>query len=145
MSRRRALIAGLLAVIYPGLGHLYLRAWLRALAWFGLAILTAALVIPPEVLTAYETGGFTALVAASRDLPLTPFLTILLVRLLNVVDAIRVALAPKRSAESEESASCPECGGAVDPQLDFCHWCTAELDQAAEPEQAAGRRNGFFR
>jgi hypothetical protein len=145
MSRRRALIAGLLAVIYPGLGHLYLRAWLRALAWFGLAILTAALVIPPEVITAYETGGFTALVEASRDLSLPPFLTILLVRLLNVVDAIRVALAPKRGAESEESASCPECGGAVDPQLDFCHWCTAELDHAAEREQAAGRRNGFFR
>ncbi|MFB6360284.1 MAG: zinc ribbon domain-containing protein [Halobacteriales archaeon] len=145
MSRRRALIAGFLAVVYPGLGHLYLRAWLRALAWFGLAILTAALVIPPEVISAYETGGFSALVAASRDLQLTPFLTILLVRLLNVVDAVRVALAPRRSADREESASCPECGGTVDPQLDFCHWCTAELDGAAEPEQAAGRRNGFFR
>ena len=145
MSRRRALIAGVFAVIYPGLGHVYLREWIRALSWFGLALLTAALVIPADVVTAYETGGLSRLLEASRTLPLAPVVALLLVRLLNVIDAVRLALAPRTTAAASDAATCPECGGEVDPQLDFCHWCTAELEPAADPGTGASQSDRFFR
>ncbi len=143
MWSRRALIAGVFAVIYPGLGHVYLREWLRALSWFGLALLTAALVVPADIITAYETGGLSRLVEASRSLPLASLSALLLVRLLNVIDAVRLALAPRRTATSSDGLTCPHCGGEVDPQLDFCHWCTTELDQPADV--AAGPTQGDSR
>ena len=143
MSRRRALVAGVFAVVYPGLGHLYLREWLRALSWFGLALLTAALVMPADVVAAYEVGGMAGLFAASQDLPIASVAALLLVRLLNVVDAVRIALVPRRRAEDPDAATCPECGGAVDPDLDFCHWCTARLEGRASPSATQGDR--FFR
>lgn len=30
--------------------------------------------------------------------------------------------------------SCPNCGKDVDPELDFCHWCTADLPGSAETD-----------
>lgn len=145
MWSRRALIAGVFAVIYPGLGHVYLREWLRALSWFALALLTAALVVPADIITAYETGGLSRLVEASRSLPLASLAALLLVRLLNVVDAVRLALAPRRTAASPDATTCPQCGGEVDPQLDFCHWCTAELDRPADAAPGATQGDQFSR
>lgn len=145
MSRRRALIAGVLAVVYPGLGHVYLREWLRALSWFGLALLTAALVVPADVVTAYQTGGLSGLAAASQDLPAASLVALLMVRLLNVVDAVRLALVPRRAGDATEAATCPECGGAVDPQLDFCHWCTARLEGTNEAGRGAAPSDGSYR
>jgi hypothetical protein len=144
MSSRRALIAGVFAVIYPGLGHVYLREWLRAVSWFGLALLTAALVVPTDVLTAYETGGLSRLIEASQTLPLASLVALLMVRLLNVVDAVRLGLAPRRS-DSPDAVTCPECGGEVDPQLDFCHWCTARLERPADAQRGGPRNDGFSR
>ncbi|MDZ7701895.1 MAG: zinc ribbon domain-containing protein [Halobacteriales archaeon] len=144
MSRRRALIAGAFAVVYPGLGHVYLREWLRALSWFGLALLTAALVVPADVVTAYETGGLSGLAAASQNLPTAALVALLLVRLLNIIDAVRLALVPPRAAASSDVATCPECGSEVDPQLDFCHWCTARLDEP-NGAGAATQGEGLFR
>lgn len=145
MSSRRALLAGVFAVIYPGLGHVYLREWLRALSWFGLALLTAALVVPADILTAYETGGLSRLLEASRTLPLASLVALLMVRLLNVIDAVRLALAPRRPRDTPDTMTCPECGGEVDPQLDFCHWCTARLDQPADAQRSATTNDGLFR
>ena len=145
MSRRRAFIAGVFAVIYPGLGHVYLREWIRAVSWFGLALLTAALVVPADVVTAYETGGLSRLVEASRTLPLAAVAALLMVRLLNVIDAVRLALAPRAAGPATDVLTCPECGGEADPQLDFCHWCTATLEPAADPDAGASQSDRFFR
>jgi hypothetical protein len=35
-------------------------------------------------------------------------------------------------AEATAAATCPSCGKDVDPDLDFCHWCTERI--AAEPD-----------
>lgn len=142
MPRRRAVIAGVFAVLYPGLGHIYLREWLRALSWFGLALLTAALVVPADFVTAFESGGLARLFEVSQTLPLASLSALLLVRLLNVVDAVRLALTPRQIIDDPDTVSCPECGGQIDPELDFCHWCTARLDQPAEtgPGGATGNR-----
>lgn len=131
MTRRRAAVAGVFAVLYPGLGHVYLREWLRALTWFGLALLTAAIVVPADVLSTVEAGGLATLLEASRSLPFASLVALLMVRLLNVVDAVWLGLAPEPTA-TEDGESCPACGGELDPELEFCHWCTTRLDHVTE-------------
>jgi hypothetical protein len=137
-------LAALLAFLYPGLGHLYLRAWLRALAWFLLAMLTAALVIPESVISAMEAGGLEALVAATEDLPPAVVLPLFAVRGLNVLDAYllarRAADAGAETATGTETgtgsgaATCPNCGRDLDEDLDFCPWCTYRLDEEGKGE-----------
>lgn len=139
MGRTRALIAGALAIVYPGLGHLYLRTWFRAVAWFGLSLLTAAVVVPDTVVSAYQSGGLGALVRASGDIPTDAFLAITAVRALNVVDAVWLGLrAPGGTSEADAGPTCPNCGRELDDDLDFCHWCTTPLDGTAEESRAGG-------
>lgn len=128
---RRGLLAAVLSFVYPGLGHLYLRAWLRALAWFGLSIGTAALLMPPELITAFQEQGLRAF--STTDVPADLTLSLLAVRAFNIIDAYLVAV---RQAEPEEPdvaedevATCPNCGRELDEDLDFCPWCTHELDR----------------
>ncbi|MFB6112683.1 MAG: zinc ribbon domain-containing protein [Halodesulfurarchaeum sp.] len=143
--RRRPFIAAILAFIYPGLGHVYLRAWLRALAWFGLAVLTAMLVIPESAITAFRTGGFQGLLQASGSFPMEVTLSLLVVRVLNVVDAYLTGLrqSPGEGIREVEGPTCPECGKELDEDLDFCPWCTARLtdreDEEDEVEPATSR------
>ena len=128
MTRRQAIIAGLLGAVYPGLGHVYLRAWLRAGSWFILAIVTVAIVLPPSMIEAASAGGLDAIIAASRDLPMAVVLVITGIRLLNAIDAIWLALsASSKVAGSQEGPTCNQCGGELDPDLEFCPWCSTEL------------------
>lgn len=120
-------------MLYPGLGHVYLRAWLRAIGWFVLAVAAAALVVPESAYAAYESGGFDALYAASQDFGTDVFISLLGVRLLNVVDAYLTALKQSRAATAEvKEGTCPSCGKELDPELDFCPWCTTRLDESQE-------------
>ena len=126
---KRPWLAALLSVLYPGLGHVYLRLWGRALLWF-LSIVTAtALLVPPEVYP--STLSVSAAMDAARALPLTVSITILVMTLLNVLDAYMMA---RQSGEESpegpdgEKATCPNCGKEVDEDLDFCQWCTTELE-----------------
>jgi len=141
VTRTRAFLAAVLATIYPGLGHVYLRAWFRAFAWFGLTIMTVALVVPPEVLSMVESGGLGALTEASESLPLEATLAILAVRVLNVVDAAWLGLQPRSGAQPAEGLACPNCGRELDADLDFCHWCTTPLEGASEESPAD---SGFY-
>jgi len=140
VSRKRALVAAALATIYPGLGHVYLRSWFRALTWFGLSLLTAAVVVPPAVIqsyvSAYDAGGLSAMAQVSQALPLEAFLAILAVRVLNVVDAAWIGLGPRNAARSTDGRTCPNCGREIDDDLDFCHWCTTQLDGTREESRA---------
>lgn len=138
MTRTRAFIAAVLATIYPGLGHIYLRTWFRAFAWFGLSILTAAVVIPPDVVSATEAGDLGAVIEASRSLPTDAFLAILAVRVLNVVDAAWLGLQQRSPSRGSEGPTCPNCGRELDADLDFCHWCTTPLDGGADESAADG-------
>lgn len=157
MSRKRPWLAAGLAVLYPGVGHVYLRAWLRALAWFGLAFLTATVVVPERVLQAGEQGGARAFYDAFVALDPVTILPLLVVNALNAVDAYLTA---RRSNERSRSVldrvvggglpsgdddpaagaggagedrsgvdagSCPNCGRDLDGDIDFCPWCTTRL------------------
>ncbi|MGM0371565.1 MAG: DUF7575 domain-containing protein [Halobacteriota archaeon] len=131
---RRSLVAAILAMVYPGLGHVYLRAWFRAIAWFGVALIAAAMVLPESAYTAFETDGFSGLVAVSRTLPTEAVLSMLVVRVLNAVDAYLTGLQQQATAvaqtEDTDASACPECGKELDPELDFCPWCTTRLEDA---------------
>lgn len=126
-------MAVVFALFYPGLGHVYLRAWLRAVGWFVLAIAAAALVVPESAIAAYEQGGFDALYAASQNFGTDVFVSLLGIRILTAVDAYLTAIRQSQaSAEVAEDGACPSCGKELDPELDFCPWCTTRLDQFEE-------------
>jgi hypothetical protein len=130
VSRRRAAVAAVLALLAPGLGHAYLRAWVRAVAWFLLAVAAVAIVLPESAFGAIESGGIEAAIEASESLPSIVYLASLTVRSASALDAWLFALRDPTAAESggEGVADCPECGGDLDDDLAFCPWCTTRLD-----------------
>lgn len=151
---RRGVLAAVLGFVYPGLGHVYLRKWMRALSWFLLAVATAALVVPPSAYEAFNARGVQGLLDASESFGLEVTLSLLAIRLLNVVDAYIVAVrqsaaAAREVAEStgetvpggdaEAPETCPACGKELDAELDFCPWCTQRLDRPpADSDPADG-------
>ncbi|UWG47261.1 Membrane protein containing Zn-ribbon domain [Halanaeroarchaeum sp. HSR-CO] len=151
LIRRRPIIAGLLGFLYPGLGHIYLRAWLRAIAWFALALVTAAMVVPESAVTAFQQTGIDGLISASQDFSLEVTGSLLVVRVLNVVDAYLTGLRQERATDrqaSSETPTCPNCGGELDAELDFCPWCTTELSELeteVSPEEDEGPEGLPFR
>lgn len=124
----RAAIAIGLSVLYPGLGHVYLREWLRAIAWFAIAILAAMLVMPVELVEATETEGLSVLLRTSEFLTFEAITALLAIRMLNAIDAAILALKPTTS--EQPTNNCPNCGGELDDDIDFCPWCTKHLDPA---------------
>lgn len=133
MSRPRSpLLAGLLSFLQPGLGHLYLRAWLRALLWFGLWVATVLFVVP-------TTGGANVLDALVRtvtsiaDRSLEVTLALASVTVFSTLDAYWLASRRNYYADPDEPR-CPHCGNEVDADLEFCHWCTRPIEWENEGE-----------
>lgn len=164
MSRRRPWLAALLAVIYPGAGHLYLRAWIRAFAWFGLALLVATVIIPESVLQAGEQGGFSAFYDAFIELQPQTIIPLFIVNVLNVLDAYLTARrmnarstgngllsgttfggdtdredGQPMDAVVEQGGDCPNCGRELDAELDFCPWCTTRLPDDGESDETTAQ------
>lgn len=130
--RKRPWIAVLLAVIYPGLGHVYLRKWGRALLWFVLIITSTMFLIPEGAVP--ESLSLDSLLAAAEAIPLEISLLILVLSFLSVLDAYWMAnrinenARPTVDDEGEVRAeSCPSCGKDLDEDLDFCPWCSERL------------------
>ncbi len=68
-KKKRPWLAALFAFVYPGLGHIYLRQWLRAILWFGFVILTAFLFIPQDVIQYVEVHGWSAYLSGKKTIP----------------------------------------------------------------------------
>jgi hypothetical protein len=136
-SARRPWLAALLGVLATGAGHLYLRRWLRAVGWLALTTAVTVLYVPEPVLTA---------ATAADTVPLEPFLPTLTVIALSVTDAYLIAKLSNRlhaslgnrgsrptnttardDPDTDDSVDCPHCGKPLDPDLEFCHWCTTDL------------------
>jgi len=111
----RPWLAGVLALLYPGLGHVYQRDWSRALLWFSLSLVTAMVLLPIP-----EGGGLDAALATVRNAPLTARVAIAAVTVLNAIDAYRLARQPTGGP------TCEACGKDLDDALDFCPWCSHE-------------------
>jgi len=125
-SEKRPWLAALLAILVTGLGHLYLRRWRRAIGWLVAVFVVSWWLVEPAALEALASGESVDLIEVGP---------VLLVGLLSVVDAYFVAHAQNKFARSPEPESgeeavtrCPNCGKEVDPDLDFCQWCSTSLD-----------------
>ena len=128
--RNNPLIAAILGIAVIGLGHLYLKRGLRALTWITIAVVVSALFIPESTIEAIGSGTLAN--------PLTMLPTVL-IGALSVIDAYLIAKLKRTGStepqttddaivdETDASVTCPACGKDVDPDLEFCHWCTTEL------------------
>lgn len=126
-QEKRPWLAALLALPVPGLGHAYLREWLRAALWFSLVLSVTWWLVPPEV---YADVEFTAesILAASRNVPTQANVAVLFVTSLSMLDAYMMASAGNRERAIDEGRTCPHCGRELDDDLEFCHWCTSEIE-----------------
>ncbi|WP_128903922.1 zinc ribbon domain-containing protein [Halorubrum amylolyticum] len=144
-SQKRPWLAALLGALATGFGHLYLRRWRRAVGWFAVLFAVSYLFVDPAAIDALAAGE-----------PVDPLSVAptLLVGGASVVDAYVLARAQNalarttgtaeagareateetKHATGETTDSCPNCGKEVDPELDFCHWCTADLPGGAEAD-----------
>ncbi|MFB6089584.1 MAG: zinc ribbon domain-containing protein, partial [Halobellus sp.] len=131
-TRRRALIATLVAVLgasvgVAGAGHLYLRQWRRAAAWFsvvvGATLVLLSVFVDP---TALSLSNPTAVASVEpSSLPMAVTAPVFALLLLNALDAYRLATRGNRATDAPQ---CPACGGELDPEIDFCPWCTTRLE-----------------
>lgn len=129
--RNNPLLAALLGTVVTGLGHVYLRRWLRAVGWLVVAISASVLFVPESTMSAINSGTL------SDPLSLLP---VVLITAASALDAYLIARFGGRAHGSTDTASgstnadefpaCPACGKPVDPDLGFCHWCTTELEAA---------------
>jgi hypothetical protein len=124
-NSRRPWLAVLLAFVYPGLGHVYLREWGRALFWFALAVGATVLLVPEP--SGDPATGIEALRALARRLRPEAVAALTAIIGLSMLDAYR--LATRTTTAPEGKAACPSCGRDVDDSLDFCHWCTEPLEE----------------
>lgn len=128
---RRAVVATLAAVLgatvgIAGIGHLYLRRWRRAVAWFvvvvgATAALLAVFVFPNGL---GDPGAIAAIEPSS--LPSVVIWPVFALLLLSTLDAHRLATAPP--AATGDEPACPSCRKELDRDLGFCPWCTVELE-----------------
>jgi uncharacterized paraquat-inducible protein A len=142
-ARKRPWLAALLAILYPGLGHVYLRKWARALVWFVTIIVSSTLLVPPDAIP--SSISLDSLIAAGQAIPLPVSLSILAITLLSVVDAYVTAkqinqqsgaMTPTAGAGGDGSVgSCPNCGKDLDEDLDFCPWCSERLVEPDPDEE----------
>lgn len=140
MGRPRPWLAALLSVVYPGLGHLYLREWLRSVLWIAISLGTVALVLPQDPASGASLGDPGSIVEASNEMTerasTVGKVVVTVVFVSCAFDAYSLgrsaASRHRREAAGETVRECPHCGRELDEDLEFCHWCTTRLDAPAE-------------
>jgi hypothetical protein len=65
---------------------------------------------------------------------LTVTAPVLVLLVLSTLDAYRLALTA--GSADEGGPACPYCGHGVDPELDFCPWCTERFEAPVGSERA---------
>jgi len=122
MDRRAAVavVVGSVGAVLgvAGAGHVYLRRWRRAAAWFA-GVLGVSLVL---VFLFVDPGTVTA-----ESLPTVVLVPLVALLLASVVDAYRVARVSDESGDDDPT--CPSCGRSLDPTLDFCWYCSDRADE----------------
>ncbi len=131
MVRKRPLIAVALS-LYPGLGHAYLRRWLRALLWFGL-VLSALAFVAPEAALDGSMGVLDGVLLIFEELTAAEQFALVSIFGFSMLDAYVLAEHTDRQSD-DGTPTCPHCGQELDEDLDFCHWCTSRLDEPVDEE-----------
>jgi len=124
---KRPWVAAALSVIFPGLGHVYLREWLRTAMWITLIFAVVSLLMPADLVPA--EFSLNAILEASQNVPNDVSLAVLGLRTVNVVDAYVMARRQNQRQAMASGTQCPACGHDLeDEDLSFCPWCATELD-----------------
>ena len=131
-TKKRPWLAALLALLVSGLGHVYLREWLRSVVWFSLYVVSFSLLVPEEDMP--ETVSVAAYQEMATAMPLDAALALVSIIVFGMLDAYWLAKRTHREAEVEAGETCPHCGKDIDEDLDFCHWCTNPLPGSEEFE-----------
>ena len=129
-TEKRPLVAALLSFLQPGLGHLYLREWLRAVLWAGLWVGSLIVVADSAGLDLADPGALVAAVGFFTNpdaLPVEVVLTALSVTAFATLDAYWLTARNNHRLQNR-TGRCEECGERLDPSLEFCHWCTTPRD-----------------
>ena len=135
-GRKRPWLAALLAFVYPGLGHVYLREWLRAILWFGLVFSTTTLLVSDSVAAPLSEGiSVEAVLSVTQNIPMEVSLVLFAITAFSMADAFYMATRENNQTAVVEGSNCPHCGKELEDELDFCHWCTTRVDQSAEPAE----------
>ena len=140
MGRRtRGAIAALLTLVLTGLGHAYLRRWRRAAGWL-VAALSVAFVLTAMFLSPELTAELGAMPTEElmrtlvTELPAEVTLPMAVLRFLAAVDAYRIAVYSATGEGEDDGATCPNCRGELDGNLDFCPWCAEPLAERPREE-----------
>ncbi|WP_229110143.1 DUF7575 domain-containing protein [Halapricum desulfuricans] len=88
-SRKRPWLAAVLSLLYPGIGHLYLREWFRALLWLVLVFAASYVFVPAEATP--ETLSVSTIIEASQAVPTYGMVAMLALTLLSMGDAYVLA------------------------------------------------------
>ncbi|MFC7204327.1 zinc ribbon domain-containing protein [Haloferax namakaokahaiae] len=122
-ARRRALVAALVGVLgaslgIAGAGHVYLREWRRAVAWFSFVVGVALVLV----------STFASPTVTSLDsLPPEVTVPVIVLLFLSALDAYRIAFY-RGQQRADGTPTCPACGGGLDYELTFCPWCATEIE-----------------
>jgi hypothetical protein len=156
---KRPWLAALLGTLATGLGHFYLRRWKRGLGWVAVALAVSALLVPPEAARALVSGGgdlaTLAPLLAVGVASVADAYVLARMQQREPRDRAGDGASAGPTSESESAAEsrsrngsgdgsavgrasesgdaeCQECGKELDPDLDFCPWCTVRLGGEAE-------------
>ena len=129
-TERRPVLAAMLSFVQPGVGHLYLREWARAVLWGALWFGSVGLVVSTVglELSATETvAALAGMFALVEGFPTEAVVSMVAVAAFATLDAYWLA-ARNNHRLAGDVGQCPHCGKDLDPTLDFCHWCTTPLE-----------------
>ncbi|MFB6168595.1 MAG: zinc ribbon domain-containing protein [Haloferacaceae archaeon] len=128
---RRAAVAAVVgavgaAVGIAGAGHVYLRRWRRAAAWFSVALGASVVLVfvfaDPQTVTA-------------DSLPPEVVAPVAAVLVASVADAYLAGRQGQSSrAAGDDAPDCPACGRDLDPTLEFCWYCSAPIEGGVEED-----------
>jgi hypothetical protein len=127
VSYKRPWLAVVLTLAIPGLGHAYLRRWGRGILWFLLIAITIFTLVPEW----FQATSLSEMLTIAENVSTATTLLLFGTVVLCVVDAYVMTVQHNQQARrdhGEATATCPNCGRELDADLDFCHWCTTELD-----------------
>jgi hypothetical protein len=144
-----------LALLLPGLGHVYQRRYLRGLGWAVAFVAAVTLLIPPETVRALADAGLLGAPPSSVDpLVLLPSSAVGIASTVDAYALARRARGRGRRGRDRDGADvdvdvddhddddddggagvdpegtaaagdCTHCGRELDADLEFCPWCGA--------------------
>lgn len=121
-SRKRPWLAALLAAVVTGLGHVYLRRWLRAVGWLALVLLAVLLFVPE---------------GAVWEASLSEIAPVGIIGGMSVIDAFLLARQYNQQPADAQQNHCPSCGREHTVDASFCWYCAAELPETTAANSEA--------